>query len=577
MNAGKFVTGLIIAYALLVLVAYFATGVATLKYTEPLILAALVVIINIYGYHDKKRYIAFLSALLALFCSVFIITSSTIHVMGMEANKYIAFSVGLVCICLVIITYINEFKKIRYPVSFSIFLLVYLPILILWNYYLTFNVCFSADSLLAILQTNSGEAWEYLQMSLSLKNYLVSGVFIALLVGLAGATKPTYQIKRDKASLGMLALLVIINIFLVCKYQDNIVLNICSDAQTALKEYRTFESNSARRKINAMTVDGISGGAKGIYVLVIGESQNKEHMSAYSYNRDTTPWLQDMQQNNNFLLFQDAYSCHTHTVQALSYALTAKNQYNNILLPEAVSLPEVAKAARYDTVWLSNQIKYGVYDTPITTIAGSSNQQYWANKNYSVTYETKFHDLKLLEGLNGIKITDKMLIVIHLMGNHFNYKERYPEEFKRYLKDNDLDSYDNSMLYNDFVVKNIYEQVKKLPNFQALVYFADHSEDVKGKLRHTSDNFIFAMARIPMYMYFSDEYVQAYPEIIDNLKKARTNTFTNDLIFNCMMGVMRINSPSLYEAHNDITSSAYDARRSRFKTLLGKKEIADDY
>ena len=64
-------------------------------------------------------------------------------------------------------------------------------------------------------------------------------------------------------------------------------------------------------------------------------------------------------ENKNFLLFDHAFSCHTHTVPVLTYALTAKNQYNNQLLENAVSIIEMAQSAGYKTVWLSNQVRYG--------------------------------------------------------------------------------------------------------------------------------------------------------------------------------------------------------------------------
>ena len=40
-----------------------------------------------------------------------------------------------------------------------------------------------------------------------------------------------------------------------------------------------------------------------------------------------------------------------------------KNQYNDLNTEQASSLIDVAKAAGYNVIWLSNQIKYGLYDT----------------------------------------------------------------------------------------------------------------------------------------------------------------------------------------------------------------------
>ena len=42
-----------------------------------------------------------------------------------------------------------------------------------------------------------------------------------------------------------------------------------------------------------------------------------------------------------------------------------------------MSIIDVANAAGYDTVWISNQVQYGLADTPITTIASEAKQQIW--------------------------------------------------------------------------------------------------------------------------------------------------------------------------------------------------------
>ena len=206
----------------------------------------------------------------------------------------------------------------------------------------------------------------------------------------------------------------------------------------------------------------------GVYVLVIGESQNRAHMQAYNYHRATTPWLDSMKNDKNMLLFTKAYSCHTHTVPTLLYALTAKNQYNNIAVKNAVSVLEVAEAAGFETVWLSNQVKYSAWDTPVTSIASEANQQKWINSTLGESTNTDYFDGKLIEELEKIKITDKMLIVMHLMGNHGSYEQRYPKAFEKYDGKNTIDKYDNSIIYNDYVMSQVYKRARKDSKFQRI-------------------------------------------------------------------------------------------------------------
>ena len=205
-------------------------------------------------------------------------------------------------------------------------------------------------------------------------------------------------------------------------------------------------------------------------------------MQAYNYHRATTPWLDSMKNDKNMLLFTKAYSCHTHTVPTLLYALTAKNQYNNIAVKNAVSVLEVAEAAGFETVWLSNQVKYSAWDTPVTSIASEANQQKWINSTLGESTNTDYFDGKLIEELEKIKITDKMLIVMHLMGNHGSYEQRYPKAFEKYDGENTIDKYDNSIIYNDYVMSQVYKRARKIPNFKGLVYCSDHADAIDKNL-----------------------------------------------------------------------------------------------
>ena len=138
-----------------------------------------------------------------------------------------------------------------------------------------------------------------------------------------------------------------------------------------------------------------------------------------------------------------------------------------------------------------------------------------------------------------------------------------------------MDEYDNSILYNDYVVKNLFDKVKTLPNFKGFIYFADHADAVLQGLAHDASKFIPQMTHIPMYMYFSDTYVDDFSDKVTNLNKAKYNTFTNDLIFNMVLSIMDVQVEKGYEANNDITSDKYDKTTSRFKTLYGKKQILE--
>ena len=160
--------------------------------------------------------------------------------------------------------------------------------------------------------------------------------------------------------------------------------------------------------------------------------------------------------------------------------------------------------------------------------------QAWINNNLGETTNTNAFDLKLVDKLDHIKYTDKMLLVIHLMGNHGSYAQRYPKNFSKFGNKKTIDHYDNSMLYNDYVVSRIYEKVKKIPYFQAMIYCADHADAVDQNLAHDASRFVWAMTEVPMYMIFSESFAIRNKSIIDNLRIAEDKMFTNDLLYNLL-------------------------------------------
>ncbi len=260
----------------------------------------------------------------------------------------------------------------------------------------------------------------------------------------------------------------------------------------------------------------------------------------------------------------------------LSYALTSKNQYNKIDMSKAISILDVAKAADIQTVWLSNQIHYGGWDTPVSVIADSAQQQKWINDNYGETTRTTWYDIKLIQKLKSIKLYDNMFIVIHLMGNHSSYEDRYSKEFDVFKdKNSRIAKYDNSILYNDYVVKSIFETVKDIPNFKALIYCADHADAVDQNLFHDASQYVPNMTYIPLYVFLSDSYIKSNKQKYINLCNNKKYFWTNDLLFDLLLGILNIKIPEIYEQENDITNENYNNNINRFRTLNDKPITMD--
>lgn len=564
----------VIVYCILMLFACGISGDYTLRHSNGIILSAVGIALASRVYIERKVYFCQISLLFLLANSIFLIKLVLGNFIGLSSVKnYANFSIALLNLAL-LLPMLFEKHVIRSVLRFIFLAVILLPVFVILGYYSVTSTVFAPDTLLAIAQTNIQEAIEYAKDNFSCKTIfliILTNAFVFFV-----AIKNTQKILWNKYNLFLVLFCITACLVGVYKYRDNIITDIPKQASKTLAQYKNFSKERTDRKDNMSKLLLSHKPEAGVYVLVIGESQNRAHMQAYNYHRATTPWLDSMKNDKNMLLFTKAYSCHTHTVPTLLYALTAKNQYNNIAVKNAVSVLEVAEAAGFETVWLSNQVKYSAWDTPVTSIASEANQQKWINSTLGESTNTDYFDGKLIEELEKIKITDKMLIVMHLMGNHGSYEQRYPKAFEKYDGKNTIDKYDNSIIYNDYVMSQVYKRARKIPNFKGLVYCSDHADAIDKNLSHDAAQFDFDMTHIPLYIYLSDSYIQNNLAKYKSLEKQKNKLFTNDLLFNLMLGVLGINLNNIYEPNNDPTADTFDNNKERFKTLYGKKYICEE-
>lgn len=511
----------VIVYCILMLFACGISGDYTLRHSNGIILSAVGIALASRVYIERKVYFCQISLLFLLANSIFLIKLVLGNFIGLSSVKnYANFSIALLNLAL-LLPMLFEKHVIRSVLRFIFLAVILLPVFVILGYYSVTSTVFAPDTLLAIAQTNIQEAIEYAKDNFSCKT-----IFLIILANASVffvAIKNTQKILWNKYNLFLVLFCITACLVGVYKYRDNIITDISKQASKTLAQYKNFSKERTDRKDNMSKLLLSHKPEAGVYVLVIGESQNRAHMQAYNYHRATTPWLDSMKNDKNMLLFTKAYSCHTHTVPTLLYALTAKNQYNNIAVKNAVSVLEVAEAAGFETVWLSNQVKYSAWDTPVTSIASEANQQKWINSTLGESTNTDYFDGKLIEELEKIKITDKMLIVMHLMGNHGSYEQRYPKAFEKYNGKNTIDKYDNSIIYNDYVMSQVYKRARKIPNFKGLVYCSDHADAIDKNLSHDAAQFDFDMTHIPLYIYLSDSYIQNNSAKYKSLEKQKTS------------------------------------------------------
>lgn len=262
-------------------------------------------------------------------------------------------------------------------------------------------------------------------------------------------------------------------------------------------------------------------------VLIIGESFSKYHSSLYGYTKETNPKLGKMAKDSELVIYTDVESSSTTTINSIIATFSGADMnvedhsewYKNTTLLEIMSL------AGYETIWISNQSPSGVYDNVISQYARLCDTSLFVGSKYRGGGARVEYDEEVLKHLIRVgaasKDVDKRFFIIHLMGSHPAFIERFPSSYS-YFKEEDYNNmteyqrkriaeYDNSILYNDDVVAAIFDYLKA---YEAIAfYFSDHGLDVfygsEKHIGHARTNIPLSVKmakQIPFIVYLSPSF-----------------------------------------------------------------------
>ena len=170
------------------------------------------------------------------------------------------------------------------------------------------------------------------------------------------------------------------------------------------------------------------------------------------------------------------------------------------------------------------------------------------------------------------------------MGNHFKYDLRYPKNFTKFTA-NDLHNkmnpgqkenfaqYLNSILYNDYVVAEIYKMFKD--DEALIVYLSDHGEtlfEIDGIRGHGMLNRF--VLEIPLIFIGTDKFKAKYPEIWQKLENAKDYKFMSDDIIHTFADIIGV-KPLEYNASRSLISGEFNASRKRLINGIDYESIKD--
>jgi len=504
-------------------------------------------------------------------------------------------------------------KKLLIPIAL-IFTLIIVPIVLAnLGCQIVLGEKLSESHFYVIFETNANESIEYLTLNFSPWMIgLLFGVIIVPLVSM-GMVKsiikkswPKWRIRLILSFCTFLAFVLLpiavafpsyanlrtqIHSLPIFSSSINAIYSYAKNVCTYRKEAARFLENKNIPTINrpVSLID-----KEETFVLIIGESTNRNHMGIYGYPRNTTPEL--YKKRHNLYIFRDVISPASHTVPALQMALTSVNRENIDAFYTVPSIIDFARKTGFKTYWISNQSALGVWDNTIAILGRTTDVSFFINTTGTskVALDGISFDGKILSYLDRV-IEDgakKKFIIIHLMGIHTRYWKRFPKEFeafkdmvppglkfKQYLNDNQwkrqlIDFYDNAILYNDYVVSQVIDRVKKDKRRSFVLYFSDHGEEVcdyELTVGHRQVNYTPGMVEIPFVLWLSkgfcdDSFIKRFGDCDYIFRR-----YTTEHLFHSLADIMSFRFESL-----ELEKSVFSSQFGPMARHIGKKDYDEN-
>jgi glucan phosphoethanolaminetransferase (alkaline phosphatase superfamily) len=296
-----------------------------------------------------------------------------------------------------------------------------------------------------------------------------------------------------------------------------------------------------------------------VIVMVIGESSRYDRWSLNGYDRETNPLLS---KEDNLVVLRDVITSVSATRLSVPVIISRKPATQSLKDGfSEKSFLTAFKEAGYKTFWLSNQISFGKFDTPVSVFAKEADVVDFLNLG-GFTDNSNYDEI--LFGPLKHAVADpapKKLIVLHTLGSHWNYSHRYPKQFDKWLpslygidkpvytdiriKDKLNNSYDSSILYTDWFLDHVIGTLKEADKPAAMLYVADHGQtlyDNACRLAFHGHNTQYEF-HVPAFAWYSDAYAERFPDKVTQLRRHRKAKLATENMFHTLLDLGDVRYP----------------------------------
>ncbi|WP_374173269.1 phosphoethanolamine--lipid A transferase EptA [Flavobacterium tructae] len=288
----------------------------------------------------------------------------------------------------------------------------------------------------------------------------------------------------------------------------------------------------------------IKDNEKSVVVLVIGESARRQNFSLYGYKKNTNPLLSKTENVFHF----NANSCATYTTAGVKCILEHKNTDDLYEI-----LPNYLYRNNVEVIWRTTN-----WGEPPVHIKNYQNKE--ALKADCKGVECDYDEV-LLRGLKEqiqASKKNKILIVLHTSTSHGpTYSKKYPPQFETFkpvcnsvelgkCSQNELlNAYDNTIVYTDYILHNVIEDLKELKEYKStMIFVSDHGESLGEKNLY--------MHGVPISIAPKEQYeIPFIVWVSDHSKQLKPNeTLTQNHVFHSVLKFLNVESPVYDEKMN---------------------------
>jgi len=242
-------------------------------------------------------------------------------------------------------------------------------------------------------------------------------------------------------------------------------------------------------------------------VILMGESTSYANMGMFGYARDTTPDLGRYSGQPNFIQARGISSAvSTRVSLSLFYNIVNEPDNPGAIGSMAHSLYRLAKQQGYRTHYITTQYNAG----GLTYAMSVKDIDTWKDRKDLSIYPGE-HDDRLLLALKDLDLDyhQPNFVTLHMLSAHAPYTDNYPRSGAVYpdtgqgQHDYTVNSYDNSILYTQKLIADIYAYFDALGQPVYIFFVPDHGEAM-GQHGRYGHNFVqLDSALVPILVYGS--------------------------------------------------------------------------